>query len=288
MASPQRRLALVARHCSPMILQCGATSAASWSLRGKVAIVTGSSSGVGAAVALALADRGCDVVVNYSRSAGSAENVAKMCRERGVRVLAVAADVGTDDGCSTLVQAALDGLGRIDVLVNNAGTTKFVPHDDLDGLSSKDFMRIYDVNAVGAFRMIRGCAPHMRMQGGGRVVNVSSIAGLYGTVGSCVAYTMSKAALNALTASMGKALGPEIVVNAVCPGFIQGEWLREGMGAEAYESKKKSLEEKAPLRDTMTPATIAESVLWFLEGATHITGQTIAVDAGMGLMRGPN
>lgn len=264
-------------------------AAAASSLQGKVAIVTGSSSGVGAAVVRLLAERGCDVVVNYSKSQGPAEKVAQECRAHGVRVLLCQADIGSHVGCEKLVSETVKELGRVDFLVNNAGTTKFVQHADLDKLTTADFRMIYDVNAVGAFHMIRLCEPHMRKAGAGRIVNVSSIAGAYHTVGSSIPYLMSKAALNALTAVMGKSLGPEIVVNAVCPGFIAGDWLREGMGPQIYDFVKKRLEESLPMKTVSQPENVASAILMLLEASTtHITGQCIVCDAGLGLLRGPN
>ncbi|CAE7809133.1 clpC [Symbiodinium sp. KB8] len=221
-------------------------------LAGKVAIVTGASSGVGAALSRRLAERGCGVVVNFSKSADDAAKVAEGCAASGAQVLLCQADVATDAGCEKLVAETVKRFGRVDFLVNNAGTTKFVHHGDLEGLNSADFRRIYDLNAIGAFNMIRLCAPHMRKAGGGRVVNVSSVAGAYHTVGSSVAYLMSKAALNALTAVMAKVLGPEIVVNAVCPGFIEGRWLREGMGPDLYDYVKDRLETSIPMKAVAT------------------------------------
>lgn len=290
---PKLRLARLAGHLLPPGSHSNrgdvhAQAVSQKQLSGKVAIVTGSSSGVGAALVVMLAERGCDVVVNFSRSKGPAEQVAEKCKAHGVRVLLCQADVASDEGCAHLVKATIDTLGRIDFLVNNAGTTKFVAHDNLDGLTAEDFHRIYDLNAVGPWRMIKMCAPHMKKLGAGRIVNVSSIAGAYQSVGSSVAYLMSKAALNALTTSMGKVLGPEIVVNAVCPGFIAGEWLREGMGPQVYDFVKGALEEKLPMRTVSQPANVAASILMLLEASsTHITGQCIVCDAGLGLHRGP-
>uniref|UniRef100_A0A7S0AKB3 Uncharacterized protein n=1 Tax=Pyrodinium bahamense TaxID=73915 RepID=A0A7S0AKB3_9DINO len=256
------------------------------SLAGLVAIVTGSSTGVGAACAKDLARRGCDVVINYNNSKEAAEEVATECR-KWVRALVVQADVSSEADCRRLVEEAVASLGRIDLLVNNAGTTKFCPHADLDGLTGEDFTRIYQTNTVSAFNMIKFCAPHMRSTGSGRVVNVASHAGVYHTIGSSLAYMTSKAALVALTKALAKVLGPAIRVNALCPGFIEGEWLKKGIGEERYNSVKGSLEEKLPLAAVSTPELVSENLLWLLTAAPNITGEAVVMDAGFGLLTGP-
>lgn len=255
-------------------------------LKGKAVIVTGSSSGIGAAAVRQLADRGCNVVVNYSRSDGPAEAVAEECRAKGVEALVVKANIGDDADCKRLVASTVEAYGRLDGLVNNAGTTKFVAHPDLDGLSADDFLAIYKVNVVGAYQMIRAAAPHLKASGDGAVVNVSSIAGVMGT-GSSVAYAASKGALNTMTLSLARALGPEIRVNCVCPGFVQGDWLRQGMGAERYEATKIHLEETTALRRAGGPEHMAEAIMMFLDGASHVTGEIILADGGHHLAGAP-
>ena len=247
-----------------------------------VAIITGSSSGVGAACARQLAERGCHVAINYSRNEAGARETQAACEAYGVETVVVQADVAEDAQCRTLAQAALDKWGRIDALVNNAGITKFNAHDDLGGLSREDFERIYAVNVVGAYQMTRTVAAAMRKGGRGSIVNVASIAGIMG-VGSSVAYAASKGALLTMTLSLARVLGPEIRVNAVCPGFIQGDWLEQGMGAERYAAAKAFLEESAPLRLTTTPDTVAEGILYFIGGADVVTGETLIMDGGMHL-----
>lgn len=248
-------------------------------LEGKAAIVTGSSSGIGAATARQLADRGCNVVINFSRSEAPAEAVAEECRAKGVEAIICKANVADDDDCRRLVKAAEDQWGRLDCLVNNAGTTKFVAHDDLEGLSGQDFLDIYHVNVVGPYQMIRAATPLLRASGDGAVVNVSSIAGVWGT-GSCVAYAASKGAINTMTLSLARALGPEIRINTVCPGFVQGDWLRNGMGAERYDATKAALEESTPLRRAGGPEHMAEAVLMFLGSGSHVTGEFLMADGG--------
>ena len=251
-------------------------------LSGSVAIVTGSGTGVGAAVAQGLAAKGCKVVINYTKSETEARATLEACEKLGVEALLCQANVADDDDCRRMAAAAMDKWGRIDALVNNAGITRFANAADLDALNADDFLDVYSVNVVGAYQMIRACAPHMKNQGAGAVVNVSSIAGIAGN-GSSVAYAASKGALNNLTMSLARALGPEIRINAVCPGLIQSRWLRDGMGEEGYQKTVAHIEKTTPLQKASTPEDVAEVILWLLEGAAHVTGETILVDAGLHL-----
>lgn len=247
----------------------------------KVCIITGSSAGVGAATALSLARQGAAVVVNYSRSAGPAEAVAAQCREAGAEVLVVRADVSSDADCQALAKAALDKWGRIDVLVNNAGTTKFVATQNLAGLSAEDFHSIYAVNTIGVFQMARACEKALRASRGA-IVNVSSIAG-QDAVGSCIAYMASKGALNTLTIALARALGPEVRVNAVLPGFIETEWLRNGLGA-SYDAAHNGYRAQSALEAVMSADDVAEVII-ALAGTAKVTGQLVRVDAGKGVGR---
>src|SRR5262249_11823292 len=149
-------------------------------LKGKVAIVTGSASGIGAAVAAGFARRGASVVINYSKSEREAHEAADAVRTAGADVLVVQGNVGEDTDCRKLARAALDKWGRIDILVNNAGTTKFAAHTDLDALTAQDWQNIYAVNTIGPFQMMRACVDALKAHGDGAVVNVSSIAGVAG------------------------------------------------------------------------------------------------------------
>ena len=255
-------------------------------LQDAVVIVTGSSSGVGAACARQLAERGCHLVVNYAGNEAGAQQTAAQCRELGVETEVVQADVAEDEDCRRLTAAAEARWGRLDGLVNNAGVTKFCEHHDLDGLDKDDFLRIYGVNAVGPYQMARAAAPLMRRGGSGSIVNVASIAGLMG-IGSSIAYAASKGALITLGLSLARVLGPEIRVNTVCPGFIDGDWLAEGMGAERYARTKAHLQKNTPLRMTMTTDTVAEAILYFLGGAAGVTGETLILDGGHHLQQMP-
>jgi NAD(P)-dependent dehydrogenase (short-subunit alcohol dehydrogenase family) len=255
-------------------------------IQGGVAIVTGSSSGVGAACARQLAERGCHVVINYAHSEAGARQTEAACSEFGVETLVMRGDVSDDADCRRMAAAADAKWGRIDALINNAGTTKFCAHGDLEGLDKRDFLDIYAINTVGAFQMTRAVAEVMRRGGRGSIVNVASIAAVMG-VGSSIAYAASKGALVTMTLSLARVLGPAIRVNAVCPGFIQGEWLKAGMGAEAYERTRRYLEETTPLQLTTTPETVAEAILYFVTGADVVTGETLILDGGQHLNVAP-
>ena len=249
-------------------------------LTGNVAIVTGSAAGVGAATARLFATKGWNVVVNYSRSEDDAKETQAACQVEGVETLMVKADISDDSECRRLVEETIEKWGRVDALVNNAGTTKYVAHDDLEGLTPEDFERIFRVNVFGVYQMTRAVTPHMKAAGQGAVVNISSIAGVYGQ-GSSVAYAASKGAVNTMTYSLARALAPEIRVNAICPGFITGRWQEAGMGGtEKYEARIAQVEETTPLRRANTPEDIAEAILWFVDGARWVTGETLLVDAG--------
>lgn len=240
-----------------------------------VAIITGASSGIGAASALELARRGWSVVVNYARSEAEAGKVAAACEG----AIAVQADVADDAACRKLAQAALDRWGRIDALVNNAGTTKFVDHADLDGLSADDFLRIYRTNVVGPFQMTRACAPALRASRGA-VVNVSSVAAQLG-IGSSLAYAASKAALNTMTVSLARSLAPEVRVNAVCPGYVDTPWHASALGAERANQVAAHYAKTVPLKDHARPEDVADVIVWLIEGARQVTGEAIFVDGGL-------
>lgn len=255
-------------------------------IRGGVAIVTGSATGVGAAAVELLASKGCNVVINYTKSEAEAKATQAACEKLGVETVLCQADVSKDEDCRRMAAAAMEKWGRIDALINNAGTTQFVNHANLDGLNADDFQRIYAVNVIGPFQMTRAVTPHMKAAGRGAIVNVSSIAGVMG-VGSSIAYTASKGALNTMTLSLARALGPEIRVNTICPGFIQGRWLRAGMGDAAYDAGVAHQERSTPLHRAGTPEDMAQAAVWFVEGADLITGEILIVDAGAHLGAAP-
>ena len=247
-----------------------------------VAIVTGGSRGVGAATAKMLFENGWNVLITCSSSIEDAKQLAKDCANKNQEVFAFQADVSNDDECMATIDKAIEKWGRIDALINNAGTTKFVwDHSDLDSLDAEDFHYIYGVNVIGPFQMVKAAKEHLLKSTNPCVVNVSSIAGIRG-IGSSIAYASSKGALNSMTLSMARNLGP-IRVNAVCPGFIEGEWLKRGMGIEMYEGTKKHIQNTAPLGKTCSPESIAEVIMNLIEKSELITGQLITVDGGVSL-----
>ncbi len=249
-------------------------------LKGKAAIVTGGGTGIGAATALALAAQGCSVAINYNRSADAANETAEQIRALGVDGLAVQGDVANDEDCRAMVTKAVDTFGRLDVLVNSAGTTVFVDHDDLDGISAEDWQNLYAVNTVGPFQMMRAAAPHLRADGGGEVVSVSSVSGVAG-IGSSLPYCASKAALNNLTVTMARVLAPEVRVNAVAPGFVTGRWWIEAHGQETHDFVKEMAEKSTPLQAVCDPEDVAASILAIIGGADLMTAQVLVVDGGM-------
>lgn len=252
-------------------------------LKGKAAIVTGSSSGIGASVAIGLARRGASVVINYSKSAKEADAVAAEVKKFGNPVTIAQGNVALDADCRKIAQAARDAFGRIDILVNNAGTTKFAGHGDLDALSAEDFTNIYSVNVVGPFQMIRACVDDLRKSDIGAVVNVSSIAGIEG-IGSSVAYAASKGALNTMTLSLARALAPEIRVNAVCPGLVATPWFTERFGAEVFERVKDNYKKTAVLARVADGDEVAKSVIFMATPDSYnITGETLLTDGGLRL-----
>jgi 3-oxoacyl-[acyl-carrier protein] reductase len=227
----------------------------------KVAIVTGGTSGMGEAAAAELTKRGW--------------HVAAMARGKAE----FQGDVAKDADCRRVAHAVLDKWGRIDALVNSAGTTKFVGHGDLEGLSAEDFEAIFRVNLIGPFQMIRACAPALK-RSRGAIVNVSSVASILGT-GSSIAYAASKAALDTMSFSLARALGPEIRVNVVAPGYVRTPWQVAAHGAAGAEDLERKFAERAPLKAAPEARDVAEAIAWLLEGARSVTGEIIYIDGGM-------
>ncbi len=250
----------------------------------KVCVVTGSSSGIGASTARLYAGNGWNVVINYSREETPAQEVAAECRALGAEALVVRADVSDDAQCRELAAEVEAVWGRADVLVNNAGTTKFVALKDLDGLSAADFQRIYSVNVIGAFQMTRAFVPLLRKNLGAGVVNISSIASFMGT-GSSIAYMASKGALNAMTAGLARALAPDIRVNAIAPGLVETPWMQDGLGAERYAATVQAYQARAALDAVISPDDVADAAWWLGAGAAKTSGEVLLVDAGFRLTR---
>jgi len=252
----------------------------------KAAIVTGGGTGVGAATAIGLADRGFDVMINYSRSDKEAREVEAACRAKGVDAIAVQGSVAEDADCKRLAQTAAERWGRLDVLINNAGITTFIGSDNWDALTADDFQRIIGVNTVGTFQMVRACAPLLKKQGGA-IVNVSSIAGALG-IGSSIPYVASKGAMNSMTLFFARSLAPHVRVNAVCPGLITSRWFIDGIGQQGFEKIKAGYEKSTPLQTACSPEDVADAVLWLAVGARTTTGELILLDSGTHLGRTGN
>ncbi len=248
----------------------------------QTAIITGASSGIGAAAAQAIARRGGRVVINYSKSEAAAKAVAENCIAAGGAAITVQADVSDKAQCKHLAAAALDHWGQIDIVVNNAGTTKFVDHDHLDGLDAQDFEHIYALNLIGAYQMISSSRDALARSENGAVVNISSVAGLRG-IGSSVAYVASKGALNSMTLALARALGADdIRVNAVCPGFVGTDWFRNAFGDAGFEKIVTAQKSSTPLKRAGRPEDIEGAIMFFASLLSkHITGQLLAVDGGM-------
>jgi 3-oxoacyl-[acyl-carrier protein] reductase len=255
---------------------------------GLCAIVTGSASGLGAATAAILAKGGARLVINYSSSQKEAEQTADLCRSAGGEVVVVQGDVSRDEDCRRIVAAA-NPWGRLDALINNAGTTKHVPHDNLDGLSAEDFQRLFAVNTIGPFQMVRAARPLLEAgaKASGRassVVNVSSVAGISG-IGSSVAYAASKGALNTITLSLARALAPLIRVNAVCPGYIDTPWFTKGRGVDGAAKVRDAVVAKVPLRRASTADDVAGLVCFLATPqSSNMTGEVVRMDAGLHLI----
>jgi 3-oxoacyl-[acyl-carrier protein] reductase len=255
---------------------------------GRVAIVTGGGTGIGASVVRMLAERGVRCVVNYASSKDDAEAVAKAA---GNGAIAVQADIVEDAACRALAKEAVDAFGRIDFLVNNAGRTKFANHEDLDALDAEDFIDIYRLNTIAAFQMVRACAPAMHEQDASAVVNVASVAGMFG-MGSSVAYAASKGALITMTKSLARVLAPNIRVNAVAPGYVGTGWFEKRLGAEGFEKLNQNIASRVPMGLATGPDEIAGPIVHLLDPLSRsITGETTLIDAGghldMALTRRP-
>lgn len=239
----------------------------------KVALITGGGTGVGRAATLQLAERGFHVAINYSRSKDDAEATAADARAKGVRAIAVACDVADDGDVRAMVERCKAEFGRLDVVVNNAGTTHFVKHTELEEMTEEKWDRILAVNLKGPFFVSRAAIPLMRASGGGSIVNVASVAGVAGS-GSSIAYAASKGGLITMTKSLAKAFAPDIRVNAVCPGVIISRWL------EGHEDMVEAALKITPLRRASTTDDIADVVTFLACDAGMMTGQALVVDGG--------
>lgn len=240
-----------------------------------IALVTGSASGVGRACAVRFAKEGFDVVVNYSRSEAEAQETVQLVTAAGAQVLLHQCDVSDDAAVRDMIAKVRERFGKLNVLVNNAATTYFIEHKNLDELTEEKWDRILDVNLKGPFFVTRAAVGLMRESGGGAVVNVSSVAGIAGS-GSSIAYCASKGGLNTMTKSLARALAPDIRVNSVCPGPIDTRWMR----AWKSEDEIVSMTSDYPIPRASLPEDIADVVYYLACGTKMTTGQLLPVDGG--------
>jgi 3-oxoacyl-[acyl-carrier protein] reductase len=238
----------------------------------KVALVTGSATGIGRAVAIRFAKEGLAVAVNYSRSQKEAEETLAEVKKLGAPALLCKANVADEAAVAAMVRSCREQLGGLDVLVNNAGTTRFIDHKDLTSLTNEVWDEILGVNLKGTFFCCREALPHLQERGG-CIVNVTSVAGLQGH-GSSIPYAASKAAVNCMTKSLARAFGPTVRVNSVAPGPVLTRWLADHMDHVA-----KSLQ-GTPMARAALPEDIADAVCFLALGSSLMTGQVMVVDGG--------
>ena len=247
-------------------------------LAGRVAIVSGGGTGIGRATSLRLAKAGAKaVVVNFSRSGADAEATAREVRGLGAEAIPFRADVADEPQVKAMVAATADRYGRIDVLVNNAGTTHFIPHPDLDSLTDAVWNEILNVNLKGTFFCCRAAAPELKKTGGA-IVNIASIAA-HRASGSSIAYAVSKAGVVQLTRALALALAPEVRVNSVSPGLVSTRWFSSRFGDEAATAQEETFAKQTPVQKIATPDDVARAVIAMLENDL-ITGQDLVVDGG--------
>ena len=245
---------------------------------GAVAIVTGGGTGVGRAVGESLARAGARaVIVNYSRSREDAEATAAALGELGCQGVPHQASVADDAAVRAMVEAAVSRFGRLDVLVNNAATTRFISQPGLEAITDEVWDEVLDVNLKGTFLCSRAAAPALR-EARGAIVNVASTAALRAS-GSSIVYGVSKAGVLQLTRNLAAALAPEVRVNAVAPGMISTRWFRSAFGDEATATLEERIASSTPLGRVASPEHVAQAVMGLL-GSDHVTGETLLVDGG--------
>ncbi|MBI3079021.1 MAG: SDR family oxidoreductase [Deltaproteobacteria bacterium] len=244
----------------------------------RVALITGSASGIGRSAALALARRGYNLVINYSRSEAAAKATVADAEAAGARTLLFQCDVSDDKRVRAMIEATRKEFGRLDVLINNAGMTISTPPKDLDALSVEDWDRVFAVNVRGVFLVTRAALPLLLEAADPCVVNTASIAGLRPAL-QPLPYAASKAAVINLTKTLANALAPKVRVNAVAPGWMRGEWMEKALG-DNYDALMERRARRTPLRRTATPDDVAETMLSLIESNRFVTGEIIVVDGG--------
>jgi 3-oxoacyl-[acyl-carrier protein] reductase len=247
-------------------------------LTDRIALVTGGGTGIGRAVSLALATAGIKaVVINFARSRADAERTVAEVEKLGCSSFAVKADVSVDEEVRHLVEAVVERFGRLDVLINNAGTTEYVDIRDLEGVTDAAWDAIFNVNLRGSFYCARAAAPHLKASGG-VIVNVSSVAAHRGA-GSSLPYSISKAGVSQLTRVLAIALAPEVRVNAVSPGQVETRWARSRKGEDFAAAAEARTRATTPLRRNAQPEDIADAILGLIR-SDFVTGQDLLVDGG--------
>lgn len=237
--------------------------------QGMVAVVTGSSSGIGERIAQRLSEGGAKVVVNSASSVEAGQKVADALPGES---LYVRADISDKDQCQRLIDATVERFGGIDLLVNNAGWTTLVPHGDLDALTDEIFTRTFEVNVFGTWWLTKAAMPHLRVSKDGHVVNITSVAGVR-PMGSSIAYSMTKAALNQMTHLMAKSHGP-VRFNAVAPGLVETPWTKD------WQSQHAGIAMINPIKRSATPDDCAEATLALVRNK-YVTGHVFVVDGGL-------
>jgi len=241
-------------------------------LAGKVAIVTGSSSGIGEEIARRLSDLGATVVVNSANSVDAGQQVANSLTTES---LYVQADISDQSAGQKLIDTTISKFGQLDILINNAGWTTLVAHHDLDSLTDEIFEKTFDVNVFGTWWLTKAAMPHLKKSTDGNIVNITSIAGVR-PVGSSIAYAMTKAALNHMTVLLAKSCGP-VRVNAVAPGLVETPWTRD------WQAQHDNVSRVAPLKRSATPQDCGEATLALIRNK-YATGQIFVVDGGLTLV----
>lgn len=241
-------------------------------MKTKVALVTGGGTGIGRSTSILLAQKGFHVFVNYSKSAKDADETCQEIIRMGGNANSIQANIGSDDSVKKMVSATIEKHGRLDVLVNNAGTTHFISHTELEKLTDKVWEDIFGVNVLGTFYACRAAIPELKKQKG-NIVNVTSVAGLQGS-GSSIPYAMSKGALNTMTKSLAKAFAPEVRVNAVAPGPVLTRWLAP------HPDMVDSAMPQTPLKKASGPDDIAKAIAFLASEDNMMTGQILVVDGG--------
>ncbi len=241
------------------------------------ALVTGGGTGIGRAAALALAGAGYDVAVNYSRSSDAAKEVVREAEAKGARAIAIQADVGDDTSVRRMLAEVEKTFGRLDALVNNAGTTMETEPKDLEGVDVEQWKKVFDTNVLGLFLVTRAAAPLLK-KAHGAIVNTCSIAGLRPGPQPLV-YAASKAAVANLTRTLAGALGPEIRVNGVAPGWMEGDWMKRTL-AENYEGLMARRARYTPLKRNVTAEDVAETMVNMIVSNKFVTGEIIIIDGG--------